>query len=80
MTHRERALAILHYQPYDRLPIVHFGFWRETITKWHLEGHLPRNTAEDWTDGNEADQEIEPGSKVRVVQVLPNLKLKVKKI
>jgi len=28
----------------------------------------------------EADQEIEPGSKVRVVQVLPNLKLKVKKI
>jgi membrane-bound serine protease (ClpP class) len=28
----------------------------------------------------EADQEIEPGSKVRVVQVLPNLRLKVKKI
>ena len=27
MNNRERTLAVLRYQPYDRLPIVHFGFW-----------------------------------------------------
>ena len=31
MTNRQRALAVLNYQSYDRLPIVHFGFWRETL-------------------------------------------------
>ncbi|MCC6442768.1 MAG: hypothetical protein IT210_04835 [Armatimonadetes bacterium] len=40
MTHREAALAILNYQPYDRLPVVHFGFWHETLVKWRDEGHL----------------------------------------
>lgn len=40
MTHRERTLALLHYQPYDRLPIVHFGWWWETVEKWVAEGHF----------------------------------------
>lgn len=40
MTHRERTLAVLKYQPYDRLPIVHFGYWGETLQKWVEEGHL----------------------------------------
>jgi uroporphyrinogen decarboxylase len=40
MTHRERALAALHYASYDRLPIIHFGFWGETLHKWRAEGHL----------------------------------------
>ena len=40
MTNRERTLAILHYEKYDKMPIVHFAFWRETIEKWINEGHL----------------------------------------
>ena len=55
MTHRERALAVLHYQPYDRLPIVHFGYWRETLEKWARQGHIAEEDAEGWADGNTVD-------------------------
>ena len=39
-TNRERLNAILHYKPYDRMPIMHFGFWLETLEKWVSEGHI----------------------------------------
>jgi len=55
MTHRERALAVLNYEPYDRLPVVHFGFWRETLDNWAAAGHLTEQEAEDWGDGNPTD-------------------------
>ena len=58
MSHRQRAMAVLHYEPYDRLPIVHFGYWEETLAKWVSEGHLPRDEAENWGDGNLADLAI----------------------
>ena len=58
MTHRERTLAILHYENYDRLPIVHFGFWEETLEKWHREGHITAAEASTWKDGNPVDQSI----------------------
>ena len=57
MTNRERALAILNYNDYDVMPIVHFGFWDETIDKWISEGHLPES-ARNWGDGNEIDKMI----------------------
>jgi hypothetical protein len=40
MNDRENAMAILHYQEYDRLPIVHFAFWEETALKWANEDHI----------------------------------------
>jgi uroporphyrinogen decarboxylase len=58
MTHAERTLAILRYQPYDRLPIVHFGYWGETLQKWAAEGHLTREEAGGWGDGNAVDAAI----------------------
>ena len=59
MTHRERALAVLRYQPYDRLPLVHFGFWGgQTLQRWADEGHISPGLAAAWSDGNEADFEI----------------------
>jgi len=58
MTNRERALAILRYQPYDRLPIVHFGFWKETLMKWSMEGHLSEEDARAWSHGTPADVRI----------------------
>jgi len=58
MNHRERTSAVLRYQPYDRLPVVHFGYWGETLMKWAAEGHLPREEAEGYGDGNETDRAI----------------------
>lgn len=40
MKNRERALAILNYENYDRMPVVHFGFLMQTIQKWRNEGHI----------------------------------------
>jgi len=50
--------AILHFEEYDRMPLVHFGFWDETLEKWADEGHISRDLAHSWDDGNEADAEI----------------------
>ena len=58
MNNRERTLAILNYQPYDRLPIVHFGFWDETLEKWAREGHITHRLAKSWGDGNPADAAV----------------------
>ena len=40
MNNRERLDAILNYKPYDRMPVVHFSFWRQTLQNWSEEGHL----------------------------------------
>ncbi len=58
MTHRERTLAVLRYQPYDRLPIVHFGYWEETLAKWMHEGHLRQDEVIGYADGNAKDVNI----------------------
>jgi uroporphyrinogen decarboxylase len=61
MTHRERVRAILHYEPYDRMPVVAFGYWQETVEKWADEGFLPRELARDYPlsgDGSETDAAI----------------------
>ena len=58
MTNRQRTSAVLHYQPYDRLPVVHFGFWSETLAKWARQGHIRRQIAETWSDGNVCDAQL----------------------
>jgi hypothetical protein len=58
MNNRDRALAILNYQPFDAVPIVHFGYWSETLDKWALEGHVTPDEARDWSDGNAVDAAI----------------------
>jgi hypothetical protein len=55
MNNRERTLAILNYASYDRLPLVHFGYWDETLEKWAAEGHITIEQALDWKDGNPID-------------------------
>jgi hypothetical protein len=55
MNSRERTLAVLNYQPYDRLPLVHFGFWNELLDKWAIEGHLISEESKAWSDGNTVD-------------------------
>ena len=58
MNNRQRTLAILNYQPYDRLPVVHFGYWRELLHQWADQGHVTRQEAEDWKDGNPVDHAL----------------------
>ena len=58
MNDRERTLAVLRYQPYDRLPVVHFGYWDETLVKWAQEGHITEEEAKSWFDGSPTDAVI----------------------
>ena len=61
MNNRERVNAILHYQDYDRVPVVSFGYWSETLDKWAAEGHISREDAEGYRrfgDGGEADRRV----------------------
>ena len=58
MNDRQRTMAILHYQDYDRLPVVHFGFWHETLEKWAAEGHISAEEAAMWGDNNPTDAVI----------------------
>lgn len=61
MTNRERVRAILHYEDYDRMPVVSFGYWGQTLEKWADEGHITREHAEQYAkygDNSEADREV----------------------
>lgn len=58
MNHRERYKAIMHYQAYDRLPIVHFGYWRQTLQKWCDEGHLKPEELEGFSVSSPAETAI----------------------
>ena len=61
MNHRQRVKAILHYENYDRMPLVAFGYWDETLQKWADEGHIPHELADGYAqrgDNSDADHEI----------------------
>ena len=59
MTNRERAMNILHYQPVDRFPAVHFGYWSELLEEWAEQGKIPKDLAVDNYDGSEKDRELD---------------------
>ncbi len=46
MTHRERLLAVLRGESYDRMPVVHFGFLARSVQRWRDEGHLTDDEAQ----------------------------------
>jgi len=58
MNNRERMISILHYEKADRLPIVHFGYWGETLIKWAKEGHITMEEATTWGEGSGSDKAI----------------------
>lgn len=64
-TNRECISAMLHYEDFDRVPVMHFGFWDETLEKWVKEGHLTQEEVQKATsygsnqaDGNEYELAI----------------------
>lgn len=42
MTLRERWNRTMHFEPVDRLPLMEFGYWAETLPAWHEQG-LPED-------------------------------------
>lgn len=61
MTNRENILAILRYQPYEKMPVVSFGYWPETLQKWADEGHITQAEADGYArfgDNSEADRSV----------------------
>jgi uroporphyrinogen decarboxylase len=61
MNNKERINAILNYKGYDKMPVVSFGYWDETLEKWHSEGHISK---EEWQgyvkygDNSPADRSV----------------------
>ena len=41
MNDRQRFYATMHYQARDRVPLLDFNFWSDTLLEWHQQG-LPR--------------------------------------
>ena len=58
MNNRERMQAIMHYSDYDRMPVVSFGYWHETLTKWRVEGHVTPEEEKGYGDNNAYDRAI----------------------
>ncbi|MEM1693543.1 MAG: hypothetical protein QW456_04960, partial [Ignisphaera sp.] len=38
LNHRERFLRTFEFRSVDRVPNYEFGYWNETIDRWHREG------------------------------------------
>jgi uroporphyrinogen decarboxylase len=58
MDDRARILAVLDYQPYDRLPVVHFGFLGDTLKRWEAEGHLDLSGMPPIGDASPGEDEL----------------------
>ena len=51
MTIRENILAVLRYEKYERIPVVAFGYWKQTVEKWVAEGHITDDELEEFLKG-----------------------------
>lgn len=58
MNNRIKALNVLNYKDTNSIPVVHFGFWHETLIKWAEEGHITMDEASSWRDGSPVDDNI----------------------
>ena len=47
MNNREKFLSVMSSQPYAKMPIVHFGYWDETVEKWKQEGHVKADESQN---------------------------------
>ena len=60
MTTRERCMNILHYKDADRMPAVHFGYWKEVLIEWAEQGHISAELADGARfDGSKAQRELD---------------------
>lgn len=59
MTNRERAMNLLRFQPVDRMPAVHFGYWSELLVEWAEQGKIPAELAHGNYDGSAKERELD---------------------
>ena len=60
MNTRERCMNVLHYKDVDRLPAVHFGYWKELLQEWAEQGHISAELADGAkTDSSPAQRELD---------------------
>ena len=60
MTTRERCMNILHFRSVDRMPAVHFGYWKEVLSEWAAQGHISAELAEAAArDASPAQRELD---------------------
>ncbi len=60
MTTRERIKAILSFENYDHLPVIHFSYWIETLEKWAKEGSIPMDIFTEFAgDGSPAEVRLD---------------------
>ena len=94
MNVRENTMAILHYEPYDRFPVVHFGFWGELLQQWRAEGRIEsdlRNYVEvrselerklgfdfEWVSQYYPQRSLLPGFAREVLETYPDGKKKIR--
>ena len=52
-------MRILHYQPVDRLPAVHFGYWPELLQEWADQGKIPAEIVTGYYDGSLQDIQLD---------------------
>ena len=52
MNNRERFHAIMNYKTYDRMPVVHFSYWSDTLDIWCAEGHISPEERKGIYDGS----------------------------
>jgi len=50
MTQRERWNRVLHFQTVDRVPDEEFGYWDDTLRRWHDEGLPPQVDSNEKAD------------------------------
>jgi len=48
MTNREKFLSAINFEANAKIPVVHFGYWDETVAKWKQEGHADKD--DTWGD------------------------------
>jgi len=54
MTPRQRFLAVMEYEPVDRVPNWELGVWGQARERWETEGLEPGTFHWDWFPGEEA--------------------------
>ncbi|MDZ7332361.1 MAG: uroporphyrinogen decarboxylase family protein [candidate division KSB1 bacterium] len=67
MTTQERFYRVMHWQKPDRVPNMEFGYWDETIEKWHTQG-LPVHV--------KTNQDVERYLGLEGVEIIPWLPAK----
>lgn len=59
MNYRASFKDLMDYKDCETVPVVHFGYWDDTLKKWAEEGHIPDELADKAADGNQYDMKLD---------------------